>query len=262
MNARTVAQGDRRPPLAQQSRAWDDASLARPHDQHDQAARVRAMFDAIAGGYERINHVASLGQDARWRRKAVALAAATASDVVLDICCGTGDMIRTFAAAEPSPRMVIGVDFASQMLASGIYSSNSCHQLCRADGLRLPLADSSVDVVSCAFGVRNFQDLTVGLGEMFRVLRPRGRVVILEFAEPENRLARFGYRLYTQQILPRIAALLSRDRTGAYRYLPRSISTFETRGSMEGRLRDAGFFSVGSHAMNLGGVLIYVATKQ
>jgi len=238
--------------------AWDEATLRAPHTQADKAERVQAMFDAIAPTYERVNTVASLGQDAGWRRAAVRAAGVRASDIVLDVCCGTGDMVRAFAAHHPPPRQIIGLDFAAQMLARGTYAGTPTPiHLLRADALRLPLADGSVDIVSCAFGVRNFQDLRAGLCEMQRVLRPGGRVVLLEFALPERALFRWGYRFYTQVIVPRLGVWISRDRSGAYRYLPRSIQTFERREQLAAVLRDVGFERVTTESLNLGGVVIY-----
>jgi demethylmenaquinone methyltransferase/2-methoxy-6-polyprenyl-1,4-benzoquinol methylase len=242
--------------------AWDQDTLRAPHAQADKAARVRAMFDAIAPTYERVNSVVSLRRDAAWRRKAVAAAEVCPSDVVLDICCGTGDMIRAFAACNPSPKLIIGVDFAGQMLASGRYDGvRTPIRLLRADGLRLPLGDETVSVISCAFGVRNFQDLHEGLCEMRRVLRPGGRVVILEFALPENALARMLYRFYCERVLPRLAMQISRDESGAYRYLPQSIRTFERRDAMVGRLERAGLTNVIARPMHFGGVVIYRGEK-
>lgn len=243
--------------------AWDRGTLADPHAQSDKAARVEAMFDSIAPTYELVNRVTSLGQDASWRRRAVALAQVNAGDVVLDVCCGTGDMLRTFAANSPAPRQLIGLDFSGQMLAAGRYDgAMPAFQLCRGDGLRLPLKNESVDIVTCAFGVRNFQDLDAGLREQHRILRANGRCVILEFAPPQNAMIRFGYHFYTERILPLVGALISRDRSGAYRYLPRSIHTFETHSGMEARLRRVGFTNVSSTSLNLGTVQIYRGYKQ
>lgn len=238
--------------------AWDRAALRDPHRVPGKAERVAAMFNAIAPTYERVNTLVSLGQDARWRRAAVAAAEVRPDDVVLDLCCGTGDMLRAFAQAGVRPRRLIGVDFARAMLVrAGRGDWAVPVALVQADALRLPLADQSVDVVSCAFGVRNFQHLQAGLLEMLRVLRPGGRAVILEFATPDNPVLRWGYRLYCEVVVPRVGALISRDRGGAYRYLPRSILTFDTRRSMVLRLEDAGFADVTSRALNLGGVVVY-----
>lgn len=238
--------------------AWDSAALQQPHSQNDKARRVEQMFDAIAPTYEKVNRLATFGQDTRWRRRAVAAAAPEPAEVVLDLCCGTGDMIRGFAAAQPALRQIIGIDFSEQMLAAGRYSRVPAPvALLRADALRLPLRDQCVDIVSCAFGVRNFQSLAAGFSEMARVLRPGGRVVILEFANPSQPVLRWAHRLYCEIVLPRLGGWIARDRSGAYKYLPKSIETFETRASMLDRLRTAGFISVSAAGMNLGGVVLY-----
>ena len=246
----------------QESPAWDASTLRDPHQQADKAARVQRMFDEIAPTYERVNRVVSFSRDAAWRRRAVAESAVKPTDVVLDLCCGTGDMLRTFAALPQPPRLLIGLDFAAQMLALGQYEAGATPiQLLRGDALHLPIANESIDVITCAFGVRNFQDLDGGLREMHRVLRPGGRTVILEFALPENPVIRWGYRLYCEHILPRAAAIISRERSGAYRYLPNSIRTFERRGAMLHRLEVAGFRDLRAVPLNLGGVVIYRGVK-
>lgn len=239
---------------------WDREALRDPHARRDKAARVEAMFDAIAPTYERVNTIATFGRDAAWRTKLVTRAAVHPTDTVLDIACGTGDVIRTFARSQPAPARIIGLDFSAGMLAGGRYDGiRTPIQLIRADALQLPLADGSVDVVSCAFGVRNFQNLQRGLSEMARVLRPGGRIVILEFTTPRNPILAIGYRLYCGWVLPTLGRIISRDhdKTNAYKYLPRSIQTFETTHSMCGRLRDAGFEQVAFETMNLGGVALY-----
>ena len=248
---------------AADSKTWDGRTLRDPHAREDKAERVRAMFDEISPTYELVNRLVSLGRDATWRARTAAAAEVVSTDIVLDVCCGTGDMVRIFADHDPAPRMVLGIDFSGGMLARGRYSGgHTSIQLARADGLRLPLADRSIDVVSCAFGVRNFQDLSSGLREMYRVLGVGGRLVLLEFALPENRLFRWGYRLYCERMLPRLAGLISRERSGAYRYLPSSIRTFERRGAMVTRLRETGFVHVTATSMNFGGVQLYRGVKS
>lgn len=252
----TMRRADRQPA------AWDRETLRAPHSQHDKAERVEAMFDAIAPTYERVNAVASLGRDAVWRKRTVAAADLHAGEVVLDVCCGTGDMMRAFAGHVPAPGMVIGVDFAERMLACGRFVGGAMPMhVIRADALELPLARASVDVISCAFGVRNFRDLQQGLGEMYRVARPGGRVLILEFASPEQRALRWAYAWYCEHVLPWVAGVISGDQSGAYRYLPRSIQTFETTTSMRLRLEDAGFVEVALRRMNFGGVVLYRGVK-
>jgi demethylmenaquinone methyltransferase / 2-methoxy-6-polyprenyl-1,4-benzoquinol methylase len=265
-------------PQADSPRGWDERTLRDPHRQYDKAGRVQAMFNAIAGTYECINTLATFGRDALWRRRAVEAANIQAGDVILDVACGTGDMIRAFAGArrqqsgvrsqEPGdsraavPARIIGVDFAREMLARGDYSGVPVPvQLIESDALNMPLPDESVDVISCAFGVRNFQDLQAGLREMQRVARPGARVVILEFAAPENRLLRWLNERYCRFVLPCLGALVARDRSGAYRYLPRSVEVFESVESMVQRMRDAGFVNVTTYGMNFGGVVLYRGEK-
>lgn len=281
-----------------ESAAWDAVALRAPHARTDKAARVRRMFDAIAPTYERVNQLATFGRDAAWRTRAVAALGVTGRDVVLDVACGTGDMIRMLCRSNDPPRLIIGVDFSSEMLAAGrsliqsgkVGSSSPTsarsmenvrdadpaahgHQaanfglrgprdgvwLIQADAQRLPLRDASVDAVTCAFGVRNFQDLDAGFREMRRVLRPGGRVAVLEFAEPSNRLLRWASRAYMHAVLPRLGAWIAHDRTGAYQYLPRSIETFDSPPAMRERLSRAGFASVTFQTMNFGMVVLYLA---
>lgn len=216
------------------------------------------MFDAIAPTYERVNTIATFGRDAAWRRRLIRQAQVQPADTVLDVACGTGDLVRAFAAHTPRPARIVGLDFSAGMLAGGSYSGLSTPvHLLRADALSLPLRSGSIDVVSCAFGVRNFQNLQQGLLEMARVLRGGGRVVILEFTTPRNPFLAWANRCYCELVLPRLGALIARDRSGAYKYLPRSIQTFESAASMCSRLQDAGFERVSVKMMNLGGVALY-----
>lgn len=238
---------------------WDESRLADPHRQPDKALRVRAMFDAIAPTYERVNRWLSLGRDASWRRRAVAMAAVQSTDRVLDVACGTGDFARAFIKANPA--QVVGSDFSAQMLALAAARPVSRAQWCRADGTALPFADDSFDVVSCAFGIRNFQNLERGLGEFHRVLRRGGRAVILEFSIPSFQLAAGMYRLYFRNILPRLATWISGDRTGAYDYLPQSVETFLDEPALRRALAEAGFASCVTRRMTAGIVTVYLARK-
>lgn len=266
---------DREQPQISQPRGWDERALRDPHGQVDKARRVQAMFDAIAATYERVNTLATFGRDAIWRRRAVGAANVQSGDVILDVACGTGDMIRAFAAQasavrsqesgagrRAAPARIIGVDFAREMLARGDYAGVTVPvELIEADALHMPLPDASADVISCAFGVRNFQDLQAGLREMLRVARPGARVVILEFARPGNRLIRWLNERYCRFVLPCLGALVARDRVAAYRYLPRSVEVFEPVQSMVLRMRDAGFVNVTVRGMNFGGVVLYRGEK-
>ncbi|MCP4250112.1 MAG: bifunctional demethylmenaquinone methyltransferase/2-methoxy-6-polyprenyl-1,4-benzoquinol methylase UbiE [bacterium] len=244
---------------AERQPAWDTTGLESPHTQEDKAARVRCMFDGIAPTYERVNRLFSGGRDAYWRRRAVELAEVGGADGVLDIACGTGDLAR--AMARRGPRQVIGCDFSHPMLELAAGHPSQPTVCIQADALRLPLKDESVTVVCCAFGVRNFQDLDRGLGEMNRVLADGGRAVILEFTRPANRLLRAFYELYAKRIMPVLASWISRDRDGAYRYLPRSVVSFLDAPQMCARLRSAGFAEAGATALTFGVVTVYVARK-
>lgn len=241
---------------------WEGPALRDPHRQPDKAARVQAMFDAVAPAYELVNTLGSFGRDAAWRRRAIAAAQIRPGDVVLDLCCGTGDMLRTAARAEPGARLLIGVDFAARMLAHANVSGLPVPVcLLRADALRLPLRDETVDVVTCAFGIRNLADIVRGLREIHRVAAPGARIVILEFALPQYLLWRWLYRLYVGHVLPLLATAVRRDRMRAYRYLAESIRTFEPAPVLARRLEDVGFREVAWWPMNLGGVILYRACK-
>lgn len=241
---------------------WDRGRLASPHAQSDKSIRVRRMFDAIAPTYERVNSLFSLGRDRTWRKRSVASSQPTRDDRVLDIACGTGDLARAFRRHPNRPRTVVGCDFSRGMLeeAAGRDGGGDIRWL-TADALALPFASSSFNVTSCAFGVRNFADLDAGLREMHRVLVPGGRAVILEFTRPANRAIRCAYELYAMRVMPLAATLVSGDRTGAYRYLPRSVVSFPDARAMCRRLSAAGFETVTATAMTLGIVTVYVATK-
>lgn len=223
------------------------------------------MFDAIAPTYELINTLSSAGRDRYWRSMMVRLARVRPDDVLVDIACGTGDVARAFARTDANgcrPGAIVGVDFARQMLDRAVQRPIERAAFWQADALRLPLPDRSVSIATCAFGIRNFQNLDAGLAEMHRVLRPTGRAVILEFTVPEHPLLRRLYLLYVMRIMPIAASLVSRDRTGAYRYLPRSVLSFQGREAIVSSLEAAGFDRVSVHPLTGGIVAVYVAGKD
>jgi demethylmenaquinone methyltransferase/2-methoxy-6-polyprenyl-1,4-benzoquinol methylase len=237
--------------------AWDDQRLASPHTISDKAERVRRMFDAIAPTYERVNRRCSAGRDAAWRSKAVRLAGIGPTDDVLDVACGTGDLARALAVA--GAHRVVGCDFAPGMLALAANRPLPNLGYVLGDALRLPFADQSFSVVSCAFGVRNFQDLDQGLREMRRVLQPGGRLVILEFTRPANRVIRWFYELYSCRIMPVLAGWMSGDRHSAYRYLPRSVVSFSGAREMCQRIRSAGLEEAIATPLTFGAASLYLA---
>lgn len=240
--------------------AWTPQLLSEPHQVADKGRRVRRMFGAIAPRYELVNTVFSVGCDATWRRRAVEATRVRADDEVLDVACGTGDLAREFSKARP--RSVLGCDFAHEMLNRANARRFPAQRWCEADALHLPFRDGSFSIASCAFGVRNFQDLDAGLREMWRVLRPGGRAVILEFSRPRNRVIRALYELYSTRFMPAAAALLSGDQSGAYRYLPRSVVSFPHADELCARLGQAGFARVTATPLTAGVVTVYLATRD
>lgn len=228
--------------------AWTATDLAAdPHAAADKPERVRHMFESIAPRYDLNNRIHSFGQDRRWRAKAVGLSRLAPGDRVLDVACGTGDLSEAFAAAGAAE--VVGADFTPGMLERARERAATLAPERRpryelADATDLPFADATFDVVSIAFGIRNVGDPPKALREFHRVLRPGGRVVILEFSTPRNRLVRAANALYCQRIMPLTAALIARDRVGAYRYLPRSVATFPDHERFATMVRDAGFADV------------------
>lgn len=174
-------------------------------------------FDTIARTYDRLNRLMTLGLDRRWRRQAVK----GLHGHVLDVACGTGDMVLELQKRGCS---VTGVDLSKEMMAIAKRKAPQA-EYSLADVERLPFGDASFDAVTCAFGVRNFVHLEQGLHEMLRVLKPGGRMVILELATPDSSLIRPFYNLYTRRIIPWLGQRLAGSRE-AYTYLPQSIERF------------------------------------
>jgi demethylmenaquinone methyltransferase/2-methoxy-6-polyprenyl-1,4-benzoquinol methylase len=236
---------------------WQQDELSEdPHRRGDKPQKVRAMFSAIADAYDLNNRLHSFGLDQRWRRAAVRLARVGPEDDVVDVACGTGDLTELFA--EGPARSVVGLDFTPRMLDIARTKSGrrrhpgAVPRYEHGDATALGLADASVDVVSIAFGLRNVGEPARALAEFRRILRPGGRLVVLEFDEPRNRVIRGLNRLYTHHVMPFTASLIARDGSGAYRYLPRSVETFLDRDRLRAAILQAGFASCEQRALTFG----------
>jgi demethylmenaquinone methyltransferase / 2-methoxy-6-polyprenyl-1,4-benzoquinol methylase len=225
--------------------------------------RIAGMFDAIAGRYDTLNHLLSAGIDRRWRRRAVRSLRLGGGERVLDLCTGTADLAVAACTARPPAGRVVGVDFAAAMLAVG--RSKLARRgladtvaLVRGDATRIPLADASVDAVTIAFGIRNVERPASACAEMRRVLRPGGRLAILEFAVPTAPLVRPAYLWYFRHVLPRIGRLVSRHEA-AYGYLPASVAAFATPVELIDMLEGVGFTGVAAVPLTFGIVMLYTA---
>lgn len=220
-------------------------------------AWVRAMFTRVAPRYDLLNHLLSFNQDRRWRAGTLERLAPLlrGSGVrVLDLCCGTGDLLVALQAACRRP--VLGCDFSRAMLAQA--RRKIPHgTLLEADALRLPMADASLDLITIAFGFRNLADYRAGLAEMRRVLQPGGTLAILEFSQPPNRLWAAFYGFYSRRVLPLVGGLISGD-PSAYRYLPASVRRFPSPEELADEMRRAGFSEVSFELMSWGMVALHL----
>ena len=202
-------------------------------------ATIQRMFAEVAPGYDRANRALSMGIDTWWRRQAVRLTAVRAGERGVDVCAGTGDL--SFALQRAGAR-VVGTDFCAPMLvrAAAKSSHGSSPRFLAGDALELPFADGSFDFATVAFGIRNVSDPGAGLREMARVVRPGGRVVVLEFTRPRVPVLGSLYRFYFRRVLPKLGGWISGARSGAYRYLHDSVMAFPEREDFLALMRTAG----------------------
>ena len=211
-------------------------------DQQRKSGEVQAMFASIAHRYDLLNRVLSLGVDKGWRRAAAQEALLLRPEDLLDVATGTADFALELKRRSPGTQ-VTGSDFVPQMLDIGRVKAAAQHLdifLEEGDALNLPYPDASFDTVTCAFGFRNFSDYARGLSEFWRVLRPGGRCVILEFPPPAPGLFGHVFRFYFQHVLPRIGGLISGN-AGAYTYLPESVLAFPPPDRLAGLMVATGF---------------------
>ena len=214
---------------------------------------VRGMFDAIAPRYDLVNRIMTFGLDVRWRRRTIRDLALGRGSVVLDLAAGTGDFCRELEAGGHHP---IGVDLSYGMLAAARTGAPLVH----ADILRLPVPAASVDAAVCGFALRNLVELPAFFAELARVVRPGGRIALLEVASPENPLMRLGHGVYFGRVVPRIGGLLSD--AAAYRYLPRSVAYLPDPPALVAQIEGVGFEGVRRTLLTGGASQLLIGTRS
>ncbi len=219
----------------------------------EKTALVRSMFDTIAPRYDLVNRVMTFGLDVRWRSQSVTALGLPAGSTVVDLACGTGDFLRILTDAGLRP---FGIDLSWGMLAA----NRTGAPLVEADASALPVADRSVDGITCGYALRNFTDLESVFREFERVVRPGGRLCILEVAEPEHGLLRVGDRIWFRRVVPVIGGMLSDG--AAYRYLPRSTAYLPPIEVLRPMLAAAGFSTVNRRALSGGLSQLITATRS
>ena len=233
--------------------------------------RIRRMFEDISPRYDFLNHLLSGGTDFYWRWRTVRLVPPGNDGPILDVCTGTGDLALSYWKKSGGGSLVMGTDFAHNMLQCAIRKSNWCQErmhlqqppvvFLQADTQHLPLCDDRFQIVSAAFGLRNVADIQLGLREMIRVCQPGGRVVVLEFSMPQNRMIAAVYRWYFRYVLPKIGQLVSRSRHAAYQYLPDSVGEFPQGEQLADIMRECGLESVIWWPLTFGIATLYCGQK-
>ena len=236
--------------MATQRPAWDRQSLPQGAEK---VQAVRDMFDTIAPRYDLVNRVMTMRLDVRWRRHAVESLGLPAGSRVLDLASGTGDLCVDLAAAGHRPT---SIDLSLGMLRA----DHSGAPRIQADILRLPIADDSVDGVTCGFALRNLVDLPPFFDELARVVRPGGRIALLDVGVPRNRFVRTGHAVYFGKLVPKIGGWLSDP--AAYRYLPRSVAYLPAPEALVASLRRSGFADAEQHQLTLGVTQLLVGTRN
>jgi demethylmenaquinone methyltransferase/2-methoxy-6-polyprenyl-1,4-benzoquinol methylase len=219
----------------------------------EKVTAVRGMFDAIAPRYDLVNRIMTFRLDVRWRRLAVGSLALRRGSVVLDLACGTGDLCRELDAAGRPP---VGVDLSYGMLAA----ARTDAPLVQGDALRLPVHDGAVDGVTCGFALRNLVELGPFFAELARVVRPGGRIALLEVATPPNPVMRWGHAVYFGKVVPLIGGLISD--ASAYRYLPRSVAYLPEPDEMRAMIAREGFADVDRRLLSGGIAQLLTATRE
>jgi demethylmenaquinone methyltransferase/2-methoxy-6-polyprenyl-1,4-benzoquinol methylase len=228
--------------------------------------RIRRMFGHIAPSYDFLNHLLSLNVDHYWRWRVTRLVPPRGEGPLLDVCTGTGDLALAYDRAAGGRVPIVGADFCPEMLSRARAKAQRRHaagriRFVQADAQHLPFPDDHFQIVAVAFGLRNVTDPERGLAEMVRVLRPGGRLAVLEFSQPRGRLFGRLYRFYFRRLLPLIGQIVSRSKDNAYRYLPASVQEFPAGEALAQRLRRHGLEEVRWHPLTFGIATLYVGTK-
>jgi demethylmenaquinone methyltransferase / 2-methoxy-6-polyprenyl-1,4-benzoquinol methylase len=231
------------------------------------STRVRQMFGQIAGRYDLLNRLLSLGIDRSWRRKTVKLVPPKGEAPILDVCTGTADLALAYWRATGGRVPIVGTDFCEPMLAIGRQKccragADAAITLLEADTLQLPFPDDTFQIVCVAFGLRNLADTDAGLREMTRVCRPNGRVAVLEFSMPTAWPLGAIYGWYFRHVLPRIGQALARNTQAAYNYLPQSVGRFPQAEALAERMEAAGLSGVEFHRFTCGVATLYIGRKS
>lgn len=229
----------------------------------DNQSQVESMFDAISPRYDRLNRILSFRSDVRWRRKAVKMLNINPESRILDLACGTGDL--TLALSKLKPQHIEAVDVSSGMLALAKikFEKHNLHKqisITKAAAEDLPFNDQSFDIVTIAFGVRNFSDLHKGINEIHRVLKPGGQLLILEFGLPQNKIFGCVYKWYFIKILPFVGRLISGSKM-AYHYLPNTVQKFPYGRDFEKIISNQGFDVCRSQKLSFGVAYNYLFQK-
>jgi demethylmenaquinone methyltransferase/2-methoxy-6-polyprenyl-1,4-benzoquinol methylase len=226
--------------------------------------QVAQMFDTISGNYDGLNRVISFGTDIKWRKNVLSIVQDKNPTIILDIATGTGDLAILFSKTKA--KKIIGLDISAGMLEVGKKKIiqkklDGRIEMILGDSENLPFEDNSIDAITVAFGIRNFETLEKGLSEILRVLKPNGVFVILETSVPQKFPFKHGYHFYTKNILPLIGRLFSKDNS-AYTYLSESASVFPFGEELNNILRKIGFIEVKALPQTFGVATIYSASKQ
>lgn len=234
------------------------------HAEGDKAAQVERMFDNISARYDLLNHLLSMGIDKRWRREAIESLRAYAPKEMLDIATGTGDFAIE-SARRLQPQHLIGADISEGMMAVARHKVEEAGlsdvvSFAKEDCLQLSFADNSFDAVTVAYGVRNYSNLEQGLSEMLRVLRPGGRLVIIELTTPIRFPMKQFFRFYSRWIMPTVGRLISKD-GAAYSYLPATMEVFPQGEEMQQVLQNVGYKDVKFRRFTFGLSTLYTAGK-